>query len=68
MSKCTILAHVRNSKGEVVESKLFNDLLHYTSNRELAKEYYAVGTNSDFLNKVKDKAVFNFLINFLLYS
>lgn len=59
MSKCTILAHVRNSKGEVVESKLFNDLLHYTSNRELAKEYYAVGTNSDFLNKVKDKAEFD---------
>ena len=56
MSKsCTILAHVRNSNGEIVESRLFNDLLHYTSNnRELAKEYYAVGTNEEFLSKVRD--------------
>ena len=56
MSKsCTILAHVRNSKGEIVESRLFKDLLHYTSNnRELAKEYYAVGTNEEFLSKVRD--------------
>lgn len=59
MSKCTILAHVRNSKGEIVESRLFKDLLHYTSNRGLAKEYYAVGTNSEFLNRVRDKAEFD---------
>ena len=60
MSKsCTILAHVRNSKGEIVESRLFNDLLHYTSNnRELAKEYYAVGTNEEFLSKVRDSEEF----------
>ena len=43
MSKCTVLAHVRNSKGEVVESVLFKDLLHHLSDRGLAKEYYAVG-------------------------
>lgn len=57
MSKsCTILAHVRNSKGEIVESNLFKDLLHYTSdNRQLSKEYYAVGTNEEFLSKVRDK-------------
>lgn len=56
MSKsCTILAYVRNSKGEMVESKLFKDLLHYTSNnRQIAKEYYAVGTNEEFLSKVRD--------------
>ena len=60
MSKsCTILAHVRNSNGEIVESRLFNDLLHYTSNnRELAKEYYAVGTNEEFLSKVRDSEDF----------
>lgn len=60
MSKsCTILAHVRNSKGEIVESRLFNDLLHYTSNnRELAKEYYAVGTNEEFLSQVRDSDEF----------
>ena len=59
MGKCTILAHVRNSKGEIVESRLFKDLLHYTSNnRELAKEYYAVGTNEEFLSKVRDSEDF----------
>ena len=56
MSKsCTILAHVRRPDGELVESRLFKDLLHYTSNnRELAKEYYAVGTSEDFLTKAKE--------------
>ena len=60
MGKCTILAHVRNPKGEVVESRLYKDLLHYTSNnRQLTKEYYAVGTNESFLDKVRDDAEFD---------
>ena len=59
MSKCTVLAHVRNSKGEVVESVLFKDLLHHLSDRGLAKEYYAVGTSQEFLDKVRDKAKFD---------
>lgn len=60
MGKCTILAHVRNPKGEVVESRLYKDLLHYTSNnRQLTKEYYAVGTNESFLSRVKDIAEFD---------
>ena len=56
MSKsCTILAHVRRPDGSIVESRLFNDLLHYTSNnRELAKEYYAVGTSEEFLSKARE--------------
>ena len=54
-SSCTILAHVRRPDGTVVESRLFNDLLHYTSgNRELAKEYYAVGTSEEFLSKARE--------------
>lgn len=60
MGKCTILAHVRNPKGEVVESRLYKDLLHYTSNnRQLTKEYYAVGTNESFLSRVRDNAEFD---------
>lgn len=56
---CTLGAYVRNSNGEVVESKLFNDLLHYTSNnREITKEYYKVGTDEEFLSKVKDREDF----------
>ena len=56
MSKsCTILAHVKRPDGSVVKSRLFNDLLHYTSNnRELAKEYYAVGTSPEFLSKARE--------------
>lgn len=54
-SSCTILAHVRRPDGEIVESRLFKDLLHYTANnRELAKEYYAVGTSESFLNKARE--------------
>ena len=57
---CVICPHVRNSEGEMVESRLFNDLLHYSSNnRELAKEFYAVGTSEKFLSKVGDKAKFD---------
>lgn len=56
---CALTAHVKNSKGEVVESKLYNDLLHHLSNRGLAKQYYGVGTNSGFLDKVRDRAEFD---------
>lgn len=53
---CSIKAYCKNPKGEVVESKLFNDLLHYTSNnRALTKEYYGIGTNPEFLDKVSDR-------------
>lgn len=57
---CSLKCHVRNPKGEIVESRLFNDLLHYTSNnRELTKEYYGVGTNQEFLDKVQGEAKFD---------
>ena len=57
---CSIFAHCTNSKGEVVESRLFKDLLHYTSNnRELAKEYYGIGINPKFLEKVQESAKFD---------
>lgn len=57
---CSILAHCKNSNGEVIESRLFKDLLHYTSNnRSLAKEYYGIGIDPRFIDKVKDKAKFD---------
>lgn len=52
---CTILAHVKNFNGEIVESNLFKDLLHYTNDREISKQYYKVGTDETFLSKVRDK-------------
>lgn len=58
--KCSILAHVRNPKGEIAESRLYKDLLHRTSNnRELTKEYYAVGTSKEFLDEVGHRAEFD---------
>lgn len=52
---CTVLAYVKLPNGKVVESRLYNDLLHYTSeNRQLTKEYYAVGTNREFLAKARE--------------
>ena len=59
MSKCTVLAHVRKPDGSIVESKLFKDLLHYTANRQEAKEHYAVATNQDFINQVRDRLQFD---------
>ena len=59
MSKCTILAHVRRPDGSIVESKLFKDLLHYTASRSEAKEHYAVATNQDFLDKIRDRVEFD---------
>lgn len=56
---CSIRNHVRNSQGELVESRLFNDLLSYLPSRDSAKEYYGVGTNQEFLSKVRDKARFD---------
>ena len=56
---CSLKAHVRNSKGEVVESKLFNDLLSYTSSRPLTKQWYAVGTNPDIIKSLGRKAKFD---------
>lgn len=58
-NSCSIIGHVKNSKGEVVESKLWKDLFHHLSDRGLTKEYYRVGTDSKFLDKVRDKAKFD---------
>lgn len=59
MASCTVDVYVRNAKGETVKSKLFEDLKHHLGNRGLAKEWYAVGTNSDFLNRVGSQATFD---------
>lgn len=59
MASCTTNVYVRNSKGEVVESNLFKDLKHHLSDRELAKEWYGVGTDSGFLDRVGSQATFD---------
>jgi len=60
MASCELYFHTKNPQGEVVESKLFKDLLHYTSNdRAMAKEYYGIGINKEFLSKISDQAEFD---------
>ena len=47
---CVFKPTVKNNKGEEVNSKLFDSLLHFSSNdREFAKKYYFIGTNEEFL-------------------
>lgn len=59
-NSCSLTCHIKNKKGEVVESRLFNDLLHYTSNnRAIAKEYYGIATDTTFIEAVRDKAIFD---------
>lgn len=57
---CVFKPSVRNSEGELVESKLFNSLLHYSKkDREFAKKYYYLGTNEDFLAYYEDGIKFD---------
>lgn len=59
MSKCVIKPQVKNKEGKFVDSELFSSLLHFTGNREMAKQYYAVGTNPEFLSRVASEAKFD---------
>lgn len=57
---CVFKPSVRNKNGEVVSSKLFDSLLHYSSNdREFSKKYYYVGTNQEFLDLNQDKVKYD---------
>ena len=47
--KCAIIPQVRNSKNEVVSSRLFKDLLAYAPNRQEATRIYLITKSSDFI-------------------
>lgn len=59
MSSCAIKPYCTNSKGESVESRLYNDLLQHTSDRKLSNKFYLIGTNKEFLDGVRDRAKFD---------
>lgn len=59
MEKCSIIPKVKNKQGEFVDSELFSSLLHYANDREIAKQYYAVGTSPEFLSRVANEAKFD---------
>lgn len=57
---CNIFAQVKNSKGEIVDSRLFKDLLHYTSkDRAIAKKLYRISMSQEFMDAVRDRATFD---------
>ena len=53
---CVWKPSVINKKGEEVDSKLFNSLLHFSqNNREFAKKWYYIGTSEEFLEANRGK-------------
>lgn len=53
---CSIVPQVRNSKGELTDSRLFMDLLSFNSNnRDAAREQYLITKNPEFAERVGDK-------------
>ena len=56
---CALTPKVKDANGKLVVSRLFKDLLHYTSSRQMAKEYYAVGTDNKFLSEVGNMAKYD---------
>lgn len=53
---CSIVPQVRNSKGELSDSRLFMDLLSFNSNnRDAAREQYLITKNPEFTGRVGNK-------------
>lgn len=48
-NSCAIIPRVKNNKGEVVESRLFKDLLSYTSDRNETKRIYLITKSDNFI-------------------
>lgn len=53
---CAIIPKVNNKNGQVVDSRLYINLLAYTgNNRELTNKFYKITKGPDFINKYKDR-------------
>lgn len=55
--RCAIIPQVRNSKNEVVSSRLFKDLLAYAPNRQEAARIYLITKSSDFIANWNSKLI-----------
>lgn len=56
---CAIIPKVTNKDGQEVESRLFNDLLSYTGNRESAIRFYLKTKNEEFIKRVEPRLEFD---------
>ena len=55
MKSCKVLAQTKNKNGEVVQSKLFKDLLQYTNqDRKKATQLYRIAKDARFLELAGD--------------
>lgn len=60
MDSCVVHPRVKDKDGNLVKSKLFEDLLFYTNNNhEEAQEWYAVSHDKKFLDRVGNDADFD---------
>lgn len=55
MTKCAIIPAVKNSKNEIVNSRLYMDLLTATNNRKTASSIYNRVRNPDFMKRFGSK-------------
>ena len=54
-NQCAYIPGIKNNKGEIVDSRLFDSLLSFfNKNRAEAKKHYFIATNSEFLEAFKD--------------
>lgn len=56
---CVMKPCVKNSKGDIVESRLFNDLLSYLPSRSEATKYYNLARNKEFLAQIEGNVKFD---------
>lgn len=56
---CVLIPQVKNNNGEIVSSKLFNNLLHYLPSRLKAVQIYTAVIKPEFLNKLHGKLQFD---------
>lgn len=60
MANCAIIPQVKNNKDQIVDSRLFKDLLAYTgNNREDTKRLYYITKNSEFTDKFGSRLKFD---------
>ena len=57
--RCVLNPCIRNPKGEIVESKLFQGLLSYLPSRSEAVKYYGLSKNEGFLASIENEITFD---------
>lgn len=54
-TSCSIVPKVRNKKEQIVDSKLFTDLLSISPSRQEARKFYLITKNPKFIDRFGDK-------------